>query len=104
MRRQATQLLALVSISHRNNIDISAQKASIGMLHVLRSNAYKFQILQFNSLRSYLIYFNVFFFYNNREATLSRKEEKACFYAFKLGKKSSWLKTDELKRSWKINS
>lgn len=37
MRRQATQTWAVLSISHGNNIDISAQKASIGMLHEHKS-------------------------------------------------------------------
>lgn len=77
IRRQATELLALVSISHRNNIDISAQKASITMLHVLRSNAYKFQILQFNSLRSYVIYFNAFFKITGKPLSPEKKKKLA---------------------------
>lgn len=60
MRWEAAQILIVLSISHGNNIDISAQKALIGILHILRTNVYKFQIFQSHSSQSYRICFNVF--------------------------------------------
>lgn len=100
---EAAQIWILLSISHGNNIDISAQKTLIGILHISKTSVYKFQIFQSHSLQSHLIYFNVFL--SNRKATLSRKEEKSWFYAFKLGEKISiWLKPHEIKTFWKINS
>lgn len=59
----------------------------------------------FNSILYRVIPFIWMFFWGNREATLSRKEEKYWFYAFKLGEeKSVWLKIHELKTFWKLNS